>query len=1000
MIRLRSQICSAACLLLVIQVLRFATVQLVISDDGSSQAQGTRTQFDDSGGSSDFPVVENSATESQLAPMAPEDAARAMQLPEGFRVSVFASEPDVQNPIAMTWDEKGRLWIAENYTYSDRSERFDLSLRDRVLIFEDQDGDGVADSRKVFTDKVQMLTSVETGHGGVWLMCPPQLLFLPDADGDDLPDGPAEVILDGFEVAEANYHNFANGLRWGPDGWLYGRCGHSCPGRIGVPGTPLELRPPLDGGIWRFHPERKIVEVLCHGTVNPWGHDWDTDGELFFINTVIGHLWHMLPGSHFKESFGESMNAHVYERMDTIADHYHFDTGKNWSDSRYGKANELGGGHAHIGMLIYQGDQWPDYYRHKLLTLNMHGRRANVDRLERIGSGYVGRHEPDFLISNDPFFRGLDLSVGPDGNVFVIDWSDTGECHEHDGVHRLSGRIFKISYGDQSNRAQVVKPLCLRGSGPLPELWREYQSGTITPSTIRTLENDPDEHVRVWAIRLLTDFWPLDWITGPAANAVYPDDSATHEMLVRMARDDRSGLVQRVLASTLQRLPVEHRARLAAELVKRETIVQDRQLELLIWFGLSPVGDRQPESLVQLARDCRSPVVIYSIARNLAMRLNSESEPLNQLLIAATSLEPALQVQVLAGMQDALRGWRAAPEPKNWRVFSQAASSGTSDSIRELSVLFGDGRALSEVQAVAMNPAAELKTRQQALRTFIDARPDNLRDVCEALLDIRHLNGVAARGLFLFNDAEVAELLIRKYGRFHPEDKPKIIEGLVSRSVFANVLLNEISSQRGAIRVGDISAADARQILSLGDDTLTRKLNEVWGHLRDTPTDRAQFIQSTKSSLTRAVLEAADLGHGRLLFQKTCSQCHQLFGNGERVGPDLTGSQRANLDYLLTNIFDPSAVVSKDYRMSTLALVDGRVMNGLVISRDDQRTVIRTATEKLTLPTADIEAIRDSPLSVMPDGLVQNLTDEQLRDLIAYLMQPVQVDLPPDQIDD
>ncbi|RME29180.1 MAG: hypothetical protein D6800_02960, partial [Candidatus Zixiibacteriota bacterium] len=306
-------------------------------------AQVANGSDDDMGG---FPEVHNSPSEDNLSPMPAEEAARRMRLPEGFRVTVFAAEPDVRNPIAMAWDTRGRLWIAENYTYSDAKQHFDLSLRDRVLIFEDRDHDGRADHRRVFLDNLQMLTSVEVGHGGVWLMCPPRLLFVPDADGDGVPDGQPQVMLDGFTVSEANYHNFANGLRWGPDGWLYGRCGHSCPGRLGVPGTPDERRVPIDGGIWRFHPQRRVVEVLCHGTVNPWGHDWDAQGELFFINTVIGHLWHAIPGSHFKESFGESMNPDVYERMDTIADHYHFDRTKSWSASRDGKANDLGGGHA------------------------------------------------------------------------------------------------------------------------------------------------------------------------------------------------------------------------------------------------------------------------------------------------------------------------------------------------------------------------------------------------------------------------------------------------------------------------------------------------------------------------------------------------------------------------------------------------------------------------------------------------------------------------------
>src|SRR3989442_4770840 len=205
---------------------------------------------------SDFPAPYNSEPD-KSRPMAAADAAAKMTLPPGFKATVFAAEPDVQNPIAMAWDARGRLWVAENYTYAERARKFDLDLRDRILIFEDQDGDGRFDTRKIFTDEVQMLTSIEVGNGGVWVLCPPQLLFIPDRNGDDVPDGAPEVVLDGFTVPPENYHNFANGLRFGPDGWLYGRCGASSAGEMGAPGTPPGQRTPLRATIWRYPPRRK-----------------------------------------------------------------------------------------------------------------------------------------------------------------------------------------------------------------------------------------------------------------------------------------------------------------------------------------------------------------------------------------------------------------------------------------------------------------------------------------------------------------------------------------------------------------------------------------------------------------------------------------------------------------------------------------------------------------------------------------------------------------------
>ncbi|MEP3481950.1 MAG: PVC-type heme-binding CxxCH protein, partial [Fuerstiella sp.] len=338
-------------------------------------------------GADDFPRLTNSEKDSTAQPMPANAAAASFAVPEGFHVDVFAAEPEVQNPIAMTWDGRGRLWIAENFTYAERRQRFDLSLRDRVLIFEDADRDGVAEKRTVFTDNVQMLTSLEVGHGGVWLMCPSQLLFVPDANFDDKPDSEAIVVLDGFEVAKTNYHNFANGLKWGPDGWLYGRCGGSCPGRIGKPGTPQEERIALEGGIWRYHPVSKHFEVLCHGTTNPWGHDWNQYSDGFFVNTVNGHLWQMIPGAHYVRPFTLDPNPNTYELIDMHADHWHFDTGASWTKSRDGAANSLGGGHAHSGASIYLGDNWPDRYRGSLLTLNFHGRRINRELLNKHGSG-------------------------------------------------------------------------------------------------------------------------------------------------------------------------------------------------------------------------------------------------------------------------------------------------------------------------------------------------------------------------------------------------------------------------------------------------------------------------------------------------------------------------------------------------------------------------------------------------------------------------------------
>ena len=944
----------------------------------------------------EFPQPHDTEKDASIPLLKPAGAAAAIRLPPGFRATLFAGEPDVQNPIATAWDARGRLWVAENYTYAESAKRFDLTLRDRVIILEDVDHDGRAEKRKVFTDNVQMLSSVALGRGGVWLMTPPQLLFIPDADGDDVPDGPPQVMLDGFTVSRSNYHNFANGLRFGPDGWLYGRCGHSCPGRLGVPGTPDSQRVPIDGGIWRFHPQRKIVEVLCHGTTNPWGHDWDRNGELFFTNSVNGHLWHMMPGSHLKEWSGESDNPAVYERLDTIADHRHFEG--EWQESRNPRSDDMGGGHAHAGMMIYQADQWPVEYRDKLFTLNLHGRRMNVERLERHGAGYVGRHDRDVFHSSDRWFRGVEITTGPDGSGYVVDWADIGECHEHNGVSRSTGRIYKISYGQQKPPSVATYPRCMMGEGKLPQLWKQYQAGQTTLDQLRALLNDPDEHVRVWSIRLLTDFWPLDTLVGPLKNARYPDDPQTRAAFVRMAAEDRSGLVHLVLASVLQRLPLDHRAELAIALVQHDKYASDQNLPSLVWYGISTLGDADPMALVSVAKECRWPLTVRWITRNLASRIETQPKPINALLAGVPQFaagKPALEDGIFAGLAEAFRGWRKAPKPQAWdALVTSPAAQRSSAVVRELSVVFGDGRAVDDIKRIVLDDNIDVPARLTALRALIEVKPPDLRIVCESLLDVPPLRAAAARGLALFDDPAVARRLIDSYTTFPPTDRSAVLDVLVSRRAFAKVLLDSIGTGKNQIPVSDISAVHARQIRSLEDAELTAKLTEKWGDLRESAADKKQKVAGMKSKLTSEVLAKADLVEGRKLYTQTCAACHTLYGEGGKVGPDLTGSGRSDLHYVLENIVDPSAVVSADYRMAIVTLKDDRVLNGIVTRQDARTLALREQAQETTIPRDEIAQLRWSPTSMMPDGLLQAMNENQVRDLVGYLMHPTQVRWP------
>jgi putative membrane-bound dehydrogenase-like protein len=429
--------------------------------------------------------------EEKIPRLSADEALLGTRAPTGFTIQIAAEDPMVQQPIGMSWDRKGRLWIAENYTYAESQKGFDTSLKDRIIILEDGDGDGVFDKRKVFWEEGLKLTSIEVVNDGVWALAPPHLLFLHDRDGDDRIDREPEVVLSGFNGDMR--HNVANGLRLGPDGWLYGRHGilgvsHVSRERTVIEGNLGFAAPfagatqpersetiPVHCGIWRFHPTRNVFEVVCEGTTNPWGMDWDAHGNLFFINTVIGHLWHAIPNGHMQRMYGEDRDPYVFELLPQIADHVHWDDKReDWRETRKGPPSDLtdraGGGHAHSGMMIYQGDQWPEEYRQNVFTLNLHGRRVNRDRLESHGSGFVARHAKDMVFWDDPWFRGIELSAAPDGSVYVLDWSDIGECHENDGVHRTSGRVYRVAYAGEGRVVSSpgsFDPDALAGPKPL-----------------------------------------------------------------------------------------------------------------------------------------------------------------------------------------------------------------------------------------------------------------------------------------------------------------------------------------------------------------------------------------------------------------------------------------------------------------------------------------------------------------------------------------------------
>ena len=1003
----------------------------------------------------EFPAVYNSE-KPDAQPMSPQEALKSIKLPPGFQATLFAAEPDVRQPVAVTTDERGRLWVAECYTYAEAAKNFDTTLRDRVIILEDADGDGRFDKRTVFWDGGTKLTSVERGLGGVWVLCAPQMLFIPDKNRDDVIDGPPEVVLDGFDDGPVR-HNLANGLKWGPDGWLYGRHGLLATSSVGKPGASESQRVKLNCSVWRYHPTRKIFEVVMRGTSNPWGFDYDEHGEMFVITTVIGHLWHVVPGALTRRMFGIHPNQHAYQLIEQTADHVHWDSGDDWREVRKGvsdKTNAAGGGHAHSGLMIYQGDNWPAEYRGKVYTLNFHGRRMNCDRLEREGAGYVAKHKPDTCFFDDPWFRGIELISGPDGGVFVLDWSDTGECHEQDAIHRTSGRIYKITYGKPKKVApfdlaklderelatisidgnewfsrQARRVLHERLATPLAEfskpvadkikvrerldsamalygglrrvfdaadtatlklraMWALEVTGGLTPDWLIEQLKANDEHVRVWALRLLVDHECIE--PKPLLSTVLP-------ALEEAARKERSGLVQLYLASALQRLPIADRWKIAAALASNDEFAIDRMLPIVLWLGIEPSVASDPNRAITLLKDAKIPLLKQNIARRLTLEIEKDPAPVEKLMELAISTNDATTTrEIIVGMSEALHGWRKAPAPSSWAIAAEKLETINDADIRkamsELGIVFGDGRVLDDLRAVIVDGGQDPEARRQALRALLAGRPDGFAPELQKLLNDRALRLEIVRGLALYDDADTPKRIFAVFESFDPDLRAAAINTLASRPAYAKALLDAVRAKE--IQPGEISAFHARQIRSFEDDELTAALTELWGDVRVSAAEKRSLIDRYKSELAPEVLAKSNLSKGRVIFQKTCANCHVLYGQGRKVGPDLTGSNRKNIDYLLENIVDPSASVGADFRVLMLTLDDGRVLSGVVSEQNDRTLTLQTPQEPVTIDRQEIEESKQSPNSLMPDGQLQTLKPAEIRDLIGYLMSTDQVPLP------
>jgi putative membrane-bound dehydrogenase-like protein len=963
-------------------------------------------------------LVERSIGLGQDFPLSPSEAVASMKVPEGFQVSLFAAEPDVRQPIGFCIDDRGRLWVAEAYNYP----KHGTNPGDRIVIFDDVDNDGTFDKRTIFYDKLNYVTGIEVGFGGAWVMSPPYFYFIPDRNGDDVPDSEPEILLDGFGN-HANSHNLANGFAWGPDGWLYGTHGRTNWSKIGKPGVDDQQRLQFDGGVYRYHPTRHIWEPYADGTTNPWGIDWNSVGEAFVCNCVNPHLFHVLQGAHYEPWRNRESSRFAFQRIDTIADHLHYTGTSNVRDGLGSAAEDVaGGGHAHCGTMIYLGDNWPTKYRDSVFMNNIHGKRINHDWLRSEGSGYVASHAPDILRSQDPWHMGVTLQYGPDGGVYILDWSDTGECHSVKNTQRETGRIFKITYGkptkpsidlakasndeladlqkhpnewwarharrllQERSSSQSMAPTASilqtqfnesnSASQKLRALWTLYCTGQTDVAFLRAQCKHRDEHIRTWAIRLLGDSMPRKELAA---------------ILEPLSIDESSPKVRLYLAVALQRIACEDRWEIAENLVQVGKDAADHNIPLMLWYGIEPLIDHNAARYAQLALLSKIPIVQEHAARRIGGhdRWEVSEAACNQLFQSLAVSSSTSQINIIKGLLSGLEGRRQLKTPHAWNHCFQQLKVIDNEQVRDLAmrlgVAFDDPLAMDAMIVLVNDSAQNTKRRELAIQTLLAKKPTQLVNSLFGLIDKNELRTVAVQSLAEFDQPDTPAQLLGRYARFDDASRRAVVQTLSSRSAWGSQLLDALES--GLVSRRDISAYDARQLLNLKSDEIEKRLLTLWGDVRPTATSKSGLVNKLKKQLSDLELSKSNATLGKAVFSKACAQCHRLFGEGGTIGPDLAGSQRTNLDYLLENIIDPSASVSKDFLTEKFLLDGGRVVTGIVLDESDFAITVQTATEKLALPKSDVEERQPSKSSMMPEGLLENLSKSQISGLFAYIME-------------
>jgi len=976
---------------------------------------------------------------------APEKAVSRMTVSEGLKVRLVASEPEIRQPILVKVDDRGRLWTIQYLQYPNpaglervKVDRWSRTIydripkppphgprgADRVTILEDRDGDGRADHFTDFIDGLNLATGIAFGHGGVYVLQVPYLLFYPDRDHDDQPDGDPRVLLRGFGMQDAQ--SLANHLTWGPDGWLYGVNGSTTTCRI----RDIEFQQ----GVWRYHPRTDRFELFCEGGGNTYGLTFDQHGELFY-STNGGPFVHALQGASYRKSFskhGPLHNPYAYGFFNIV------------------KRDQVPGGPP-TGGTIYQASMLPEKFRGQFISGNFLGHGVSSWTVSPLRSTVQATYQGELVRANDSWFGATDLCVGPDGSIYFCDFHDRRTAHPDPDANwdRSNGRIYQLRAasappaeainlfelsGDQlvdlfgssnqwfADRARVqlasrqdrsvvprLRDMATQADNfdlALEGLWGLEAVGALDRQTTLTLLQHPSEHLRRWAIRLACD----DGRIPPAVARV----------LAQLAAEDPSLIVRRQLVISARRLPAAPARQVLFPLLARDLDYDDPRMPLLFWWAIEERADEEPAELVAMmaSRESWDSQLLADLRKRLLRRWAAGGQlPLYN---AAASLLaqsparhlPALEEVLVTGLQERAQALDGIGQGGLFEQFSRLDHQDEQEQ-RTFEEISGPleshirtrwKEAPASAIHIRLALLARIPTAYPHLLNLLNAEPapDNSQALLEVLLPFARPDAikVAIRYADASRPASQSSQAIGILGRLggaaatthmlaHYKDlpaasRPRIRQLLLGRHESAQQLVKAV--QREEIPAKDFQLSELRVVSLYQDDALNKQVQETWGRIGGgTPEEKLATMRRLNNDLRNG---SGSIERGKPLFVKHCGTCHRLFEEGNRIGPDLTSENRADRAALLANTVDPGSVVKRDYLAYVVTTTAGQVLTGLLADQDAASvTLLDAKNMQHRIARSDIESLNASPLSLMPDGVLEKLTPQELSDLFAYLQK-------------